>query len=275
MFARWVDFSIECTRLDWVGDSMGRKPLAQLVHEDGPPCICVLVGDPKGRWRSQAMANSVEGKRLRSATTEHVAGCIGEDLPIIAGLAVVEEWRFVHAKPRHVQSELLMDAARTYFARRRGMTFLEHTILACARWDGAAHFPEDWQALPPYAFGHALLGRLHEDNSVWVSRQLHAWKTRFGFAKLVVAWPVWLPLALGMASGKWYADVSVLCQRHIGETITAPVGPSALLVRHFMALSVSVSSSEPKRIEVKVAGDKKKHHLAYLNHIRQPRRSLG
>jgi len=237
---------------------MGRKSLAQLVLEDGPPCICVLVGDPKGRWRSQAMANSVEGKRLRSATTELGAGSIGDDLPIIAGLAVVEGWRFVHRRPHHVQSELLMEAARTYFPRRSGMTFLEHTILACARWKGAAYFPEDWQALPPYAFGHALLGRLQDECSDWVSCHLKAWNTRFGLAKPVVAWPLWLPLALGMASGKWHADISVLCQRHVGEMITAPVGPSALLLRHFMGLPVPVSPLESKRIEVKVVGDKNK-----------------
>ena len=147
-----VALSIEYIGLGWLGECMGRKSLAQLVLEDGPPCICVLVGDPKGRWRSQAMANSVEGKPFRSARAELVAGSIGDDLPIIAGIVVVEEWRFVHRRPHHVQSEFLMEAARTYFPRRRGMVFLEHTLLACARWKGAADFPDNWQALPLFAF---------------------------------------------------------------------------------------------------------------------------
>ena len=102
---------------------MGRKALGQLVHEDGPPYLCVLVGDPRGRWHLQAMSNTVVGKRIRSATTGHVDKGIGDEQPIIVGLVVAQGWRFIHSRPQQWQTELLMDAPRIFFRRRYGIQF--------------------------------------------------------------------------------------------------------------------------------------------------------
>ena len=88
--------------------------------------------------------------------------------------------------------------------------------------------------------------------TVSISDCIATWKQVYGVSeRAVTAWPVWAPLALAMACGKWHGDVTPLHRREKGGRSTLPtIWPFDRLVRYFIIGSSAGEVSPPPAVEV-------------------------
>ena len=227
----------------------GRQTQAELVHAPGPLALAMLVGDPHGRWNPEVTRDTTAGRRaMKELTALMDMSLTNIGGPMIAGLALIEGWRFVREQPSTYHARLLLDSSLAFFPRRNYMKLLEHTVVAFAPWPGDTALTDDCSFMPPHTLGRFLLERLKARDELWVTSVLDTWSRKFGNLPGPVAWQLWWPLALLMARGSWQADVSVKCRRHFGHCITAPCGPSDRLLRYFMALPSDITLSTDEAV---------------------------
>ena len=241
----------------------GRMTQAELVHVPGPLALAVLVGKPEGRWHKEITRGTDAGKcAMKELSGLAQLPLSNTDGPRVAGLVLIEAWRFVHDEVSTNHGRLLIDASVAFFPRRDKMKFLEHVVVAFAEWTRATTWPDEWEFLPPYSLGSSVLERMRSCDNAWVESVLGKWTRDFGVLPSPVGWALWSPLALLMARGIWQADVSVKCQRHVGHSITAPCGPSDRLLRYFMGLPSELSSGHGILPRTAKAGTKKTPYAA-------------
>ena len=76
----------------------GRRPLGALVHSDGPPVLCVVIGMPQGRWHAELTGVSPAARECRRLLTiangVTTVSDVSVDAPATLGLAVLLGWRF-------------------------------------------------------------------------------------------------------------------------------------------------------------------------------------
>ena len=76
----------------------GRRPLCALVHSDGPPVLCVVIGMPQGRWHAELTGVSPAARECRRLLTiangVTTVSDVAVDAPATFGLAVLLGWRF-------------------------------------------------------------------------------------------------------------------------------------------------------------------------------------
>ena len=113
----------------------GRRPLGALVHSDGPPVLCVVIGTPQGRWHAEFTGVSLAARECwrvhliaNGATT---VPDVVVDAPATFGLAVLLGWRFVHGTNGRAQTWAMMQSALASHRRRHGVQFAEHIALRC------------------------------------------------------------------------------------------------------------------------------------------------
>ena len=188
------------------------------------------------------------------------------DVGEVVGLAVLRGWRCVLGLPSHVHIHALMAASIAAHSRCDGQRFLEHEVLAsavlttCVPWPEPSRFAalgqpgrvvlgnalaERWTAstsLRHFATGSAVGHALQQH--VLVEDIVAAWEAKHGVRREdVLLWPVWKPIALAMAHGMWFGDVSQLFCRDVGIAVPLPVAISPALVRHLMKEEVALVSS--------------------------------
>ena len=111
----------------------GRRPLDALVHSDGPPVLCVVIGMPTGRWHAELSGVSPAARECRRLLTiangvTTVSG-VAVDAPATFGLAVLLGWRFVHGTNVHQHTWAMMQSIIACHRRRHGVRFLEHVAV--------------------------------------------------------------------------------------------------------------------------------------------------
>ena len=113
----------------------GRRPLGALVHSDGSPVLCVVIGMPTGRWHAELSGVSLAARgRRRLLTIANGATTVSDvavDAPATFGLAVLLRWRFVHGTNVHQHTWAMMQSIIACHRRRHGVHFLEHVAVRC------------------------------------------------------------------------------------------------------------------------------------------------
>ena len=132
-----------------------------------------------------------------------------------------------------------MQASAAFHRKRSGQVFLEHMVLLAATVQTdrgeSVQAPADWAHRPADALGQSL--PLQASAAGWratvskgrgrglvqsVDEVVQAWRCEVAFAVgSCVAWAAETHLAMAMASGQWFGDVSVRHQRPV-----SPPGPA-------------------------------------------------
>ena len=241
-----------------------KRSMAELVENDGPLTLALLIGQPRGRWWPELNGPAKQCKDARDRVAKVAGNALsGQGADVLVGVVVVRGWRFVRGSASHLDTYALMAASEAFHRRREGQRFLEHEIVASASVRGGDGSPievsADITAGSPGFAGRRLLQQVLGSSAsaevtsgegtralggggrrVAVSEVLASWKTHYAVDEAkCVAWPVLGALALAMAEGAWYGDVSVRHRRQIpGENTIAPTGPSVGLLRHFVGQEV-------------------------------------
>ena len=106
---------------------VGRTSLEEMIFADGCLVLCVIIGTPHGRWRAEVTANTAAGLEATRLLCE--AFCCNDlsslelDRQVTLVIAVVQSWRFVHDQATHEHSRVMMEAVRSAYSRRAGVTF--------------------------------------------------------------------------------------------------------------------------------------------------------
>ena len=107
-----------------LGTRRGRLSRDALVHEDGPPVLCIFIGTPQGRWHAEfARTSRAPGDAtlfLCAANSVSVLADADVETPVTFGMAVIISWRFVHGAPTHEHTEAMLLAAQAAHPRRKG-----------------------------------------------------------------------------------------------------------------------------------------------------------
>ena len=235
----------------------GRPPRSiELLHSGERLNFAVLVGQSGGRWWPE-LHGQAKACRDALARLTRAQGCgAGEQPPTdgaIVGVAVVRAWRCVRHAASHQDTYALMQASAAHHQKRRGELYLEHEVIASAGVGVSDHSvladSAKIASLPCALLGQRLLQRLSAASAlVTVSKGdsvgatmaidelMSVWASTYAIQKsAVVAWPAAFPLALAMAAGVWYGDVSVKHQRKLPTEVTmAPLAPPDALFRHWL-----------------------------------------
>ena len=240
-----------------------QRTRAEFVFRDGPlMCVC-LVGQLKGRWWAEAHGDSKGSKALRKAlanVTGSSCAAIPVDRDFVAGVAVIRGWRFVQSAVSHDDAWTMIQACLGFHRQRSGQRFIEHEIIASAMVataDGSfVAVPQEWSALPARIAGQRLASYIVETSalatvtkgmlrgaSMSVLALLNRWSINLGVdCSAILAWPASSLLAVAMASGAWFGDVSVKHRRQRLEEVTmAPVPISPVVLRQFVSMDVEVN----------------------------------
>ena len=120
----------------------GRAGLQDQLLVRGPPTLVWLVAQPHGRWFAEFARG--DGVALRAQSLLTACGVSGQcevrPSDQLCGIAVIQSWRFLLPGPSHPHSFALMESAVVTHARRGGVQFMEHEVLASARM---GHVPDD------------------------------------------------------------------------------------------------------------------------------------
>ena len=196
----------------------GRRPLGALVHSDGPPALCVVIGMPTGRWHAELTGVSLAARECRRLLTiangVTTVSDVAVDAPATFGLAVLLGWRFVHGTNVHQHTWAMMQSILACHRRRQGVHFLEHvavrfvplgTLLAGAEAQ-LPSLPEQWASMPLHRVAASVLAdmaRVSQTGSLTVVRE---WELLHGpLLAGAVARPVWAPIARALVYGTWHA----------------------------------------------------------------------
>ena len=247
----------------WPAMRSKKGSYADMVGDVGPNVLAVLVGQPKGRWWPELRG---KGKACRAALRAVSAAADGggawsapahepEESDLLVGLAVIEGWRCVRGSASHADTYALMQASEAFHRRRSGQRFLEHRVVSAAslgQLNGSRlDAPSSWVNVPAGVAGPKLLQHLTSASLGALARQrgselvplgqlLSDWEARYGVSvSKCFAWPVTMQLAVVMASGLWFGDVSVRHRRQLPTDVTmAPSLPSEGLLRFFVAMDI-------------------------------------
>ena len=250
---------------------VGHPPLQELLRRTGPPALAVVIGTPKGRWTSELTACTGAGKEA-CAVLQNAIGGDGDlnrfcgqldEGNVVAGIAVIESWKFMHDAPSHDQTYALMAASRAYFRQRTGGRFLEHKIIASATVHSdiirVAHTNSVLAGQPAYV-GQQLLREIigadfvasvssgdgEGEGPLKVKQVVSAWEAVYGVSQdRVVAWTIWAPLAFAVARGAWFGDVTALHRRDAERVSSPPILPSSRALRAFKASANSFVLARP------------------------------
>ena len=157
----------------------GRRSYAQLLRQDGPALLTVVVGQSGGRWSSELSGSAHACKhllsRVKASSKNEPKGCEERD-GVVIGLAVIRAWHYVRELASDADTYAMIAASRAFFPQRHGQRFIEHEILASARLhtDTDTTLPSTLAASPSlhlYADSHQIIGQR------WLSDQSHkgAW----------------------------------------------------------------------------------------------------
>ena len=242
-----------------------KRSVADMVLADGPLLCVWLIGQPLrgARWCAEVQHGSQASTALHRALVA-VAGQAADALPadraIVAGVAIVRAWRFVRGAVSHEHVWMMTEACQRCHSQRSGQRFIEHEVLASATISAASGgfivAPEEWLALPARLAGERIRSHLSAVSAQAqitkggvqgvirdVQGLLDSWFLAHDLASsaAMLAWPVTSLLALGLASGSWFGDVSVKHRRMRAEEVTmAPVSMSAKTIRHFLEMDVQL-----------------------------------
>ena len=222
----------------------------------GSSFIAVLIGQPRGRWTPELNCQQSACKDVRE-TLSNAAGefPLSADCPgIVVGVVVFGQWRFVTGAASHAQTFALMKASEACHARRSGHRFVEHEVLAAAQMSAGSGC-EQLVAGSAWLREHTGSSRLNQDAATAMAASqfvvtkgdclrhsfslrgiIDRWSANFNLASdKLVAWPVDYRLAIAIARGTWWGDVSVKHRRQLaGERSMAPVRPADELLRQFL-----------------------------------------
>ena len=217
--------------------SQGQRPkrdYASLLDSDGPPILAALVGQPGGRWLGELSggARSCREALGKVATASGKFGSLAIADDVVVGLAIVQGWHCVRGVASHADTYALMMASQAFHRKRSSPRYLEHKVIAAAMASQGGTFmvtPCRSDALPARVagvkviehltatLGNALVTKgIRHGQDVPIGQLLCEWEVHYGVsASACVAWPVTFRLALAMASGAWYGDVSVRHRRQL------------------------------------------------------------
>ena len=264
------DLPMACGSVSGDGVGKGKDRIAtdalmkRVEQGHGPNTLVALVGSSTGRWSPELASKSPKHPAVRALQhSVQQAGCDWYATKVIpqqvVGLAVLEGWRFVcDGRASSQDSFLLMSAAQEHHSRRGHPIFVEHNVLASAFVDvhtaaqlghphGALLVPG---ALPMFVPKDVAATLSHL--SCGLSRGpctpghpttplkdvLGMWSKHFGVSPdTIVWWPLWSPLAIAIANGRWAADVSAIFTRASNVAAsTTPVQPPRKQVQYFKRL---------------------------------------
>ena len=251
----------------------GQPRRQEQLRKPGPLTLAVIVGTPNGRWSAELSGKTNASKKAVMLLSEALGGHLKtysaegqlEDRAAALAIVVLEGWRFVLEYASSAQTFALMKASQALHPQRSEMRFIEHNVIASAIFcDDASQLGLQCEAVsshPQCVVGQRLLetalrasakvrvvrGHWNGHRVAGVSDCIAAWKQIYGVTdRAVAAWPVWTPLALAMARGKWHGDVTVLYRRQKGGRSTLPpVRPSDRLIREFITSGIPVEVSPP------------------------------
>ena len=242
--------------------SKAKRTYSEMLGQDGPMTLAVLVGQPRGRWWPELQASAKPCAAAR-ATVERAVGADAADRPaiaVIAGVAVMRAWRCVLREASHADAFALMAASAAFYSKRAGQAYLEHVVVANASFSDAMDaMASDGQRVEA---GPALIERMREAKATVVVTKGQAsgqtmlaehfvaqLRSDYQLTSRAVAWPVVFPLAIAMAKGTWFGDVSVRHRRRVAtdDTLAAPVGPSVGLLRHWVQSAIAMPRAPAKQ----------------------------
>ena len=175
---------------------------------------------------------------LSKVASDRVSG-LPADMNRVVGIAVMRGWRCVFGEASHVDAFALIAASEAFHRKRSGQRYLEHEVVASALLQASDYSAIDvgpkWGSLPAGISGSRLLqdilGSARAEvtrgvgggRTLSVGQLLEAWKSEYCVhAADCLAWPVVAVLAVALASGKWYGDVSVKHRRQLPEGPAPP-----------------------------------------------------
>ena len=226
-----------------------KRTYGEMLGQDGPLTLAVLVGQPRGRWWRELQASAKPCAAARASAERAVGADAGhrQDTAVIEGVAVMRGWRCVRREASHADTFALMAASAAFYSKRTGQAYLEHEVVASATVSGAmSAMASEGQLVEA---GPALIERLREAKATVIVTKgqargqtmpaehfLAQLRSTYQLTSRVVAWPVAFPLAIAMAKGAWFGDVSVKHRRRVAteDSLAAPVGPSVGLLRYWL-----------------------------------------
>ena len=238
-----------------------KATVSELVCMDGPATLVVLVGQPRGRWTDILEGRAIACRHVKAGIDRAAGSCelvaAAQRASVIVGIAIVRGWHCVQDSASHADTYALMLAAAAFYSRRGEQRFVEHAIIASATvmtpcsggqldltsvlaWSGGIIGCSALDQL----FSASAVARVTKGMSagydVPIGELLPQWLSSYGAAvPASVVWPVDHRLAIALAKGEWFGDVSVRFRRQPpGENTMAPLGPSAGVMRSFLSLNM-------------------------------------
>ena len=249
---------------------------AAFSERGGSSFLAVVIGVPIGRWTSE-LSGQQPACQIARASLSRLRGqfALPTDCPgVVAGIVAFRGWRCVTGVASHAQTFALMSACQSHHSRRSGQRFIEHEVLASAQVSSInGHIVADRSWLREHT-GSRCLARDAATAFGWqcsitkgdklgyqfaLRDLIDRWRSCFGIASAeLVAWPVDFRLAVAMARGAWWGDVSVKHRRQLpGETSMAPVRPSDTFLRLFLEHRVGEVAPPETSVTPPVWGEKK------------------
>ena len=142
-----------------------KRTLAELVKEDGPLRIALLIGQAEGRWSFEINKSFFESCREVQSLLSKAAEVIDVTFPMdgtyLLGIAVIRSWRFVHERASSNDTYLLMRAYNDAHRKSCNHRFLEHEVISVAsvRQRDGSLIPaaREWTSLDPTYVGKRIL----------------------------------------------------------------------------------------------------------------------
>ena len=235
------------------GPRRGRPPLVDLLQSRGPNTLVILLGASRGRWRQELIHGAPACRTARAAVDIAVSVEAPADVATVqvVGVAVLQAWHFVHeGQPSSQDTYHLMAAATAAHRKRRQPHFLEHPVIASARLEGSVlmapglscHADHPSLVLAPPSLVLSLSTRqvrvtrgvIPEHPVMSVGGLFNMWSLEYGTALQPIPWAMWTPLAIAVARGVWFGDVTPLYRRDHRRAIMPPIHPSRAQLRKFM-----------------------------------------
>ena len=246
-----------------------KAKVSELVCMDGPATLVVLVGQPRGRWTGILEGSASACRQVKAVIARAAGSCelvaAAQRASVIVGIAVVRGWHCVRDSASHAHTYALMLAAAAFYSKRSEQRFVEHAVIASATvmtpCSGGQHDLTSVLAWSGCIAGSSALDQLLSVSAVArvtkgrsagldvpIGELVLEWLSSYGAAiPASVVWPVDHKLAIALAKGQWFGDVSVRFRRQCpGENTMALVGPSAAVIRSFLSLDIGQPSPPPE-----------------------------
>jgi len=206
-----------------------------LLDMDGPVVLVAVIAKSNGKWAFIEESQQVACAVVKQQLGPYENGDVAEDS--VVALAAIRAWRFVKMSFRSSDAHALACAAFAHRGRQRALRFLEHEVLH------VTEVPPTLRTLvrnsiAAGADARDLLHRFDNHYSFRLGGIMREWLAAYPelLGKGLVAWPLWGPLAMGVARGDWKSDVTVIFQRQSLCSLRAPILPSGRCLSLFRKL---------------------------------------